>query len=91
MEEYRSPPKNFVMPPKESVGKQLRKVAILKSHKKYKEAKEVATSLQSEFKVSEIAALSGESMHTIYRLLSPERKCRLQKQYVRKINPRRQE
>ena len=45
MEEYRSPPKNFVTPPKESVGKQLRKVAILKSHKKYKEAKEVATSL----------------------------------------------
>ena len=45
MEEYRSPPKNFVTPPKESVGKQLRKVAILKSHKKYKEVKEVATSL----------------------------------------------
>ena len=72
MEEYRSPPKNFVMPPKESVGKQLRKVAILKSHKKYKEVKEVATSLRSKFKVLEIAALSGESMHAIYRLLSPE-------------------
>ena len=85
MEEYRSPPKNFVMPLKESVGKQLRKVAILKSLKKYKEAKEVATSLRSKFKVSEIAALSGESMHAIYRLLSPERKCRLQKQYVKKL------
>ena len=85
MEKYRSPPKNFVMPPKELVGKQLRKVAILKSHKKYKEVKEVATSLQSKFKVSEIAALSRESMHAIYRLLSPEQKCRLQKQYVKKL------
>ena len=85
MEEYRSPPKNYMTPPKESVGKQLRKVAILKSHKKYKEAKEVATSLRSKFKVSEIAALYGESMHAIYRLLSPERKRRLQKHYVKKL------
>ena len=61
MEEYRSPPKNYVTPLKESVGKQLRKVAILKSHKKYKEAKEIATSLRSKFKVSEIAALSREA------------------------------
>ena len=70
--EFTSPPKSYVMPPKVSVGKHLRKIAILKSQKKYKEAKVVATSLRSKFKVAEIAALSGERIQVVYRLLSPE-------------------
>ena len=74
MGEYRSPPKNYIAPLKESVGKHLRKIAILKSKKKYKEANVVATSLRSKFKVAEIAALSGEKIQAVYRLLSPERK-----------------
>ena len=72
--EFTSPPKSYVMPPKESVGKHLRKIAILKSQKKYKEAQVVATSLRSRFKVAEIAALSGERIQSVYRLLSPEQK-----------------
>ena len=74
MGEDRSPPKNYVAPLKESVGKHLRKIAILKSKKKYKEANVVATSLRSKFKVAQIAALSGEKIQAVYRLLSPERK-----------------
>ena len=83
--EFTSPPKSYVMPPKESVGKHLRKIAILKSQKKYKEAKVVATSLRSRFKVAEIAALLGERIQSVYRLLSPERKRRLQKEYIKKL------
>ena len=83
--EFTSPPKSYVMPLKESVGKHLRKIAILKSQKKYKEVKVVATSLRSKFKVAEIAALSGENIQVIYRLLSPEQKRRLQKEYVKKL------
>ena len=83
--EFTSPPKSYVTPPKELVGKHLRKIAILKSQKKYKEAKVVATSLRSRFKVAEIAALLGERIQSVYRLLSPERKQRLQKEYVKKL------
>ena len=79
------PQQSYVMPLKESVGKHLRKIAILKSQKKYKEVKVVATSLRSKFKVVEIAALSGENIQVIYRLLSPEQKRRLQKEYVKKL------
>ena len=71
--------KEFTSPPKSlrdasegnRFGKHLRKIAILKSQK-YKEAKVVATSLRSRFKVAEIAALSGERIQSVYRLLSPE-------------------
>ena len=89
--EFTSPPKSYVMPPKESVGKHLRKIAILKSQKKYKEAEVVATSLRSRFKVAEIAALSGERIQSVYRLLSPERKRRLQKEYVKKLTQERRQ
>ena len=52
--EFTLPPKSYVTPPKESVGKHLRKIAILKSQKKYKEAKVVATSLRSSGRNSSI-------------------------------------
>ena len=74
MGEFTSPPKNYVTPPKESVGKQLRKIVILRSKKNFKEAKEVASSLKSKFKVAEIAAFTGEKIQTVYRLLSPKLK-----------------
>ena len=83
--EFTSPAKSYVTPLKELVGKHLRKITILKSQKKYKEAKVVATSLRSRFKVAEIAALLGERIQSVYRLLSPEQKRRLQKEYVKKL------
>ena len=39
MGEFASPPKNSIMPPKESVGKMLRKIAVLRSRKKFDEVK----------------------------------------------------
>ena len=72
MGEFTSPPKNYVTPPKESVGKNLRKIAVLRSKKKFKKAKSVASSLKSKFKVAEIAALTGEKIQAVYWLLSPE-------------------
>ena len=72
MGEFTSPPKNYVTPPKESVGKHLRKIAVLRSKKKFRKAKSVASSLKSKFKVAEIAALTGEKIQAVYRLLSPE-------------------
>ena len=51
MGEFTSPPKNYVMPPKESVRKHLRKIAVLRSKKKFKKAKSVASSLKSKFNI----------------------------------------
>ena len=84
MGEFTSPPKNYVTPPKESVRKHLRKIAVLRS-KKFKKAKSVASSLKSKFKVAEIAALTGEKIQVVYRLLSPEVKRRTQDKYVKKL------
>ena len=83
MGKFTSPPKNYVTPPKESVGKHLRKIAVLRSKKKFKKAKSVASSLKSKFKVAEIAALTGEKIQAVYRLLSPEVKQRTQAKYVK--------
>ena len=85
MGEFTSPPKNYVTPPKESVGKHLRKIAVLRSKKKFKKAKSVASSLKSKFKVAEIAALTGKKIQVVYRLLSPEVKQRTQAKYVKKL------
>ena len=86
MGEFMSPPKNYVTPPpKESVGKHLRKIAILRNKKKYKKAEEVAASLKSRFRVSEIAAMCGENMQAMYRLLSPEENLKTQKEYSKKL------
>ena len=84
MGKFTSPLKNYVMPPKESVGKHLRKIAVLRS-KKFKKAKSAASSLKSKFKVAEIAALTGEKIQAVYQLLSPEVKRRTQDKYVKKL------
>ena len=81
MGEFASPPKNSITknkensitPPKESVGKTLRKIAVLRSRKKFDEVNNVAESLRSKYTVAEIAAYTGESTQTVYRLLSCEK------------------
>ena len=54
------------MPTKHSLGKSLRRIAVLRSQKKFKEVKELAGTLKSKYKVSEIAAHTGETMQSIY-------------------------
>ena len=63
---------DYIMPPKDtSVVKDLRKIAILRSKKKYQEAKTAAQCLRNRFKsVTEIVNKSGESRQAVYRLLS---------------------
>ena len=41
--------------------------------------------MKSKFKVAEIAALTGEKIQVVYRLLSPEVKQRTQAKYVKKL------
>ena len=41
--------------------------------------------MKSNFKVAEIAALTGEKRQVLYRLLSPEVKQRTQAKYVKKL------
>ena len=55
--------KDYITPPKNpSVVKDLRKIAILRSKKKYQEAKTTAQCLRNRFKsVTEIVNKSGES------------------------------
>ena len=45
---FKSPPKNSVMPLKQSLAKSLRRIAVLRSQKKLKEVQELARSLKSE-------------------------------------------
>ena len=41
--------------------------------------------MKSNFKVAEIAALTGEKIQAVYQLLSPEVKRRTQDKYVKKL------
>ena len=79
--------KDYVTPPKDSsVAKQLRKIAILRSKKKYQEARNAAMSLRNRFKsVSEIVSKSGESRQAVYRLLSQSDSRRVKTEYTRKL------
>ena len=85
MGEFTSPPKNSVMPPKQSLGKLLQRIAVLRSQKKLKEVQELARSLKSEHTISQIAGYSGETTQAVYRLLSCGKKRRLKKEYVKKL------
>ena len=97
MGEFASPPKNSITkkkensitPPKESVGKTLRKIAILRSRKKLDEINNVAESLRSKYTIAEIAAYTGESTQTVYRLLSCEepliKRRKKEKDYSKKL------
>ena len=89
MVEYRSENcKDYITPPKEpSVAKDLRKIAILRSKKKYQEAKTAAQCLKNRFKsITEIVNKSGESRQAVYRLLSQTDNRRVKTQYERKLN-----
>ena len=80
--------KDYIMPPKDpSVVKDLWKIAILRSKKKYQEAKTAAQCLRNRFKsVTEIVNKSGESRQAVYRLLSQTDNRRVKTQYERKLN-----
>ena len=67
---FTSPPKNSITPPKQSLGKLLQRIAVLRSQKKFKEVKELARSLKSKHMVSEIAGYTGETTQAVYMLLS---------------------
>ena len=82
---FTSPPKNFITPPKQSLGKLLRRIAVLRSEKKFKEVKELARSLKSDHTVSEIAGYTGETTQAVYRLLSCGKNQRSKKEYVKKL------
>ena len=79
--------KDYITPPKDrSISKELRKIAILRSKKKYEKAKTAAISLRHRFKsITEIADKSGECKQTVYRLLSTTDKRRLKSEYIRKL------
>ena len=78
---------NFITPPKDtSVAKNLRKIAILQSKKRFQEAQSAAMALKLKFKsVSQIALKSGELQQAVYRLLSKSDKSRAKDEYVRKL------
>ena len=80
--------KDYITPPKDpNVAKDLWKIAILRSKKKYQEAKTAAQCLRNRFKfVTEIVNKSGESRQAVYRLLSQTDNRRVKTQYERKLN-----
>ena len=82
---FTSPLKNSIEPPKQSLGKSLRRIAVLRSQKKFKEVKELARSLKSEHMVSEIAGYTGETTQAVYRLLSCGKNQRSKKEYFKKL------
>ena len=79
--------KDYVTPPKDpSIVKELQKIAILRSKKKYTEARSAALCLRKRFKsVTEIANKSGEARQAVYRLLSQSDKRRVKIEYERKL------
>ena len=77
--------KIYVTPPKdETVVRAFRKIAILRSHKKYDKARDESNSLKSQYKMVDIAAKTGESLQVVYRMLSDKKK-RVQLEYTRKL------
>ena len=77
------------MPPKDpTIARELQKIAIFKSKKKYEEARCAAVCLRSKYRsMSEIATKSGESRQAVYRLLSLSTQRRVKKEYMRKLKP----
>ena len=76
---------NYVTPPKhEKVVRALRKIAVLRSHKKYEQARDESNALKSQYKMVDIAAKTGESLQAVYRMLS-DKKRRVQLKYTRKL------
>ena len=61
-------------PKEDSVMKQLRKIAVLRSHRKHNESEKIAESLRSRFKtIKDIADVCGDDPKSVYRLLSTPR------------------
>ena len=61
-------------PKEDSVMKQLRKIAVLQSHRKHNESEKIAESLRSRFKtIKDIADVCGDDPKSVYHLLSTPR------------------
>ena len=69
-----------------SVSKEIRKIAILKSHRRRKEAMKKAVDLKNRYSsIKSIADEAAEDPKDVYRILSEPRK-RVKSEYVRKLN-----
>ena len=72
-------------PKEDSVMKQLRKIAVLQSHRKHDKSEKIAESLRSRFKtIKDIAVICGDDPKSVYHLLSTPRQ-RKQDAYTRKL------
>lgn len=79
---------NFITSPKAGVDSELRKIAVLKTKKRYSQANEMISDLKKQHgSVSQIASQSVEGQKFVYRLLSsPNSRKKEQESYVRKIS-----
>ena len=72
-------------PKEDSMTKQLRKIAVLQSHRKHDESEKIVESLRSRFKtIKDIADVCGDDPKSVYRLLLTPRQ-RIQDVYTRKL------
>ena len=72
-------------PKEDSVTKQLRKIAVLRSHRKHHKSEKIAESLRSRFKtIMDIADICGDDPKSVYCLLLTPRQ-RIQDAYTRKL------
>ena len=72
-------------PKEDSMMKQLRKIAVLQSHRKHAESEKIAESLRSRFKtIKDIADVCGDDPESVYHLLLTPRQ-RKQDAYTRKL------
>lgn len=79
---------DFVTPHQTNVDSTLRKIAVLKTKKKYADAEKLSTKLKAEFgSVSQVVANCSEDHASVYRLLSsPYCRKKAQHSYVRKLS-----
>ena len=72
-------------PKEDSVMKQLRKIAVFRSHRKQDKNEKIAESLRSRFKtIKDIADICGDDPKSVYHLLSTPRQQK-QDAYTRKL------
>ena len=72
-------------PKEDSMTKQLRKIAVLRSHRKHDESEKIAESLRSRFKtIKDIADICGDDPKSVYHLLSTPRQQK-QDAYTQKL------
>ena len=72
---------DFKMPLK-NLNEMLRKVAVYRSTKKHKKAKNIVQEINSqESNISSVATLSGSKYSDVYQLMKTPKKCQVNKEY----------